>query len=136
MGPRLVMLHRHRGTAPFLKLAEHALHNTWSFDGDAIVVTEPGWIDTLKPLLPQGFYALRRSLSFAGGLWPQGVLVQLGYTREGEPRLFIARREGARQGNHLSFADIGVGIPLEGLSDLAPLIVASDSSDLEPCGRS
>jgi hypothetical protein len=71
----------------------------------------------------QGFYSLRKELAFDGGSWPKGALVQLGYTRIGEPILFIAQQRGQMAENDLFFAESGVKVGNDKLAQLEPLTV-------------
>ncbi len=77
----------------------------------------------------EGFYSLRRELSFDGGKWPKGSLVQLGYTRNADAILFIARVRPRLEENDLFFSDRGVGITRDQLSILEPLTVFEEPSD-------
>ena len=45
------------------------------------------------------------------GTWPKGALVQLGYTRNADPILFIGQVRTKLDENDLWFSDRGVGIP-------------------------
>jgi hypothetical protein len=78
----------------------------------------------------QGFYSLRKQLDFEGGTWPKGTLVQLGYTKTGDPILFIAQLRAARTENALWFSDRGVGLARERLALLEAVGVFT-----EPAGE-
>jgi len=66
----------------------------------------------------EGFYSLRKSLTFEGGEWPKGALVQLGYTKNGDPILFIGQVRAQLQENDLFFSDRGVGVSRQQLAIL------------------
>ena len=61
------------------------------------------WADSLVKLPAEGFYMLRKALAFEGGEWPKAALVQLGYTRAGEPILFIGQVRAQLVENDLWF---------------------------------
>jgi hypothetical protein len=77
---------------------------------------------------PEGFYVLQRELTFDGGNWPKGALLQLGYTRNGDAILFIAQVRAKLEENDLWFSDRGVPIPRQQLSILNPVTVFQDAS--------
>jgi hypothetical protein len=66
---------------------------------------------------------MRRALTFEGGEWPKGALVQLGYTRNADPILFIAQARAQLEENDLFFSDRGVSVTREQLAMLEPLNV-------------
>ena len=78
------------------------------------------WADGFVKMIAEGFYTLRRELSFDGGTWPKGALVQLGYTRNADPILFIGQVRTKLDENDLWFSDRGVGISRDQLSILDP----------------
>jgi hypothetical protein len=55
--------------------------------------------------------------------------VQLGYTKAGDPILFIAQIRAGLEENDLFFADRGVGIARERLAILEPLNVYSEPNE-------
>jgi len=69
---------------------------------------------------------LRKSLSFDGGEWPKAAIVQLGYTRNGDPILFIAQVRAQLAENDLFFSDRGVGITRDQLALLEPVQVFTE----------
>lgn len=115
----LVYFHNHSDSGlPQVLTADHNIFNRWHFHGPGVGVRGLAWLDSLEPTLAEGFYTLRKELSFEGGRWPKGTLVQLGYTREAEPILFIAQVRSKLGENDLWFSDRGVGITREQLSIL------------------
>jgi len=91
-------------------------NNQWRFQMPGIKVPNPdfGWADTLQKLPHEGFYSLTREYSFPnGGRWLENAIVQLGYTRAGDPILFIAQRRSPLVSNDLWFSDKGVRLTLE-----------------------
>ncbi len=126
---RLVHFHGHAGDAPHVVLPVAATHNTWRFATGGVVIRDDAWVETLERLLPEGFYVLSENLLFDGGWWPAGTLLQLGYTRQGEPTVFIAQRRTARADNDLFFSDAGVRIKREDTKKLAPVTVHRERGD-------
>jgi hypothetical protein len=130
----LVYFHNHSDSGlPQVLAPDHNVYNRWHFHGPGIGVRGLAWLETLERTLDEGFYTLRRELSFEGGRWPKGTLVQLGYTREADPVLFIAQVRSKLTENTLWFADRGVGIKRDQLSMLEPVTIfqepAGESSD-------
>lgn len=104
-------------------LPEHNVHNRWRFHRTGLPVLDEGWPETLEPLLPEGYYALTSELSFPGGRWPRGALLQLGYTRTSDPILFLAQQRLHAVENDLFFGEEGVRVPRSELPRLSPLVV-------------
>ena len=105
---RLVFYHNHSEQGPPLVLTPHANeHNVWSFHEKGWLVEDSGWPETLAPLLPQGYYVLKRHIHLARPeeVLPERTLVQLGYDRSGRPILFAAQFSG----NTISFPERGYG---------------------------
>jgi hypothetical protein len=118
----LVYFHNHSDSGlPVVVAPDHNVHNRWHFHGEGIPFRGLSWADSLVKLSAEGFYMLRKVLSFEGGEWPKSALVQLGYTRNGDPILFIAQARAQLEENDLFFSDRGVGITREQLSMLEPL---------------
>ncbi|MEZ4385300.1 MAG: hypothetical protein R3A79_28495 [Nannocystaceae bacterium] len=91
------------------------IHNQWRFQmpGIKVPTRDYGWADSLVKLPHEGFYRLTREYTFPnGGRWLENAIVQLGYTRAGEPILFIAQRRSPLVGNDLWFSDKGVKLDL------------------------
>lgn len=127
---RLVSFHNHSDSGlPSVTLPDHNVHNRWHFHGPPTTFRGLTWADTLQRLPAEGFYTLRKEISFDGGKWPKGTLVQLGYTQEGQPILFIGRVRARLDENDLYFSDRGVGIKREQLSTLEPVTVFQEPSD-------
>jgi hypothetical protein len=120
----LVYFHNHSESGlPQVLAPDHNIYNRWHFHGPGVAVRGLSWTETLHKTPEEGFFALRRELVFEGGKWPKGTLVQLGYTREADPILFIAQVRGKLDENDLWFSDRGVGITREQLSVLEPVTV-------------
>lgn len=123
----LVYFHNHSDSGlPVVVVPEHNVHNRWHFHGAGIPFRGLSWADSLVKLPAEGFYMLRRALTFEGGEWAKSALVQLGYNRNADPILFIAQVRAQLQENDLFFGDNGVGVPREQLSILEPLQVFSE----------
>lgn len=128
---RLVYFHNHseRGL-PRVIVPDHMVCNRWHFHGEGITFRALSWAESLHKLPAQGYYVLAAVFRFRGGAWPKGALVQLGYSRHGEPILFIAQRRADSRDNLLSFSERGVRMPDEGLSGLqGPLTVYTDRGE-------
>ena len=118
----LVYFHNHSDSGlPVVIAPEHNVMNRWHFHGAGIPFRGLSWADSLKKIPQEGFYMLRKDLTFDGGSWPKGTLVQLGYTRNGDPILFIAQQRASLEENDLFFSDRGVGVAENVLANLEPL---------------
>lgn len=104
-----------------LFVPERGAHNRWHFPGPPFVVRDTVWLDSLVPLRPQGHYFLSSPLAFDGGTWPARALVQLGYSRLGEPMLFLAQLRAERRDNVLQFGGEGVRVNDDDLARLEPV---------------
>ena len=128
----LVYFHNHslaggESELPCVVLPDHNVFNRWHFHGAGTSFHSLAWADSLVRLPREGFYSLRKQLDFdagdGAGSWPKGTLVQLGYTRTGDPILFIAQQRASLEENDLLFSDRGVGIPHGKLAALEPINV-------------
>ncbi len=120
----LVYFHNHSDSGlPVVILPDHNVHNRWHFHGSGIPFRGLSWADSLVKLPAEGFYMLRKSLTFEGGEWPKAALVQLGYTRNADAILFIGQVRAQLQENDLFFSDRGVSVEREKLAILEPLQV-------------
>ena len=120
----LVYFHNHSDAGlPVVIAPDHNILNRWHFHGEGIPFRGLAWADSLVRLPAEGFYMLRKGLDFDGGSWPKATLVQLGYTRDGDPILFIAQQRAELDENDLFFSDRGVGIAREQLALLEALNV-------------
>ena len=123
----LVYFHNHSDSGlPVVTAPDHNILNRWHFHGAGIPFRGLSWADSLVKLPSEGFYMLRKGLDFEGGSWPKGTLVQLGYTRTGDPILFIAQIRASLDENDLWFSDKGVGISREKLALLEQLQVFAE----------
>jgi hypothetical protein len=115
----LVYFHNHSDSGlPVVIVPEHNVLNRWHFHGAGIPFRGLSYADSLERVMDEGFYMLRKGLEFDGGSWPKGTLVQLGYTRTGDPILFIAQLRAELQENDLLFSDRGVGVTRQQLAIL------------------
>ncbi len=120
----MVYFHNHSDSGlPVVIVPDHNIQNRWHFHGAGIPFRGLSWADTLIKLPAEGFYMLRKGLDFEGGSWPKATLTQLGYTKTGDPILFIAQQRASMEENDLFFSDRGVGISREQLSMLEQLSV-------------
>ncbi len=123
----MVYFHNHSDSGlPVVIPPEHNIFNRWHFHGSGLPFRGLSWADSLTKLLPEGFYMLRKPLTFDAGEWPKGTLTQLGYNRNGDPILFIAQVRAQLTENSLFFNDRGVGIKREQLSMLEPLQIFAE----------
>ncbi|UQA57921.1 hypothetical protein [Polyangium aurulentum] len=126
----IVYFHNHSDSGlPQVLTPDHNIHNRWHFHGPAIEFRGLNWAGSLRKLTPEGFYTLRRELTFEGGSWPKGAIVQLGYTRDGEGILFIARVRSALDENDLFFSDRGLKIKRDQMNILEPAPVFVEPDD-------
>jgi hypothetical protein len=127
----LVYFHNHSDSGlPVVLAPDHNVMNQWHFHGAGTPFRGLSWADSLIKMPEQGFYVLRKQLDFEGGSWPKDTLVQLGYTKAGEPILFIGQQRAARTENSLFFSERGVPLARERLSLLEPVNVY-----VEPAGE-
>jgi len=123
----LVYFHNHSDSGlPVVIAPEHNVLNRWHFHGGGLQFRGLSWADSLVKLPAEGFYMLRKALSFEGGEWPKATLVQLGYTRTADPILFIAQVRAQLDENDLFFSDRGVGVSREQLALLEQLQVFAE----------
>jgi hypothetical protein len=126
----LVYFHNHSDSGlPQVIAPDHNILNRWHFHGPGVEFRGLSWAASLKPLSPEGFYTLRSRIPFEGGEWPKGTLVQLGYNKDADPILFIARVRAKLQENDLWFSDRGVAIKREQLNILEPASVYTEPAD-------
>jgi hypothetical protein len=130
----LVYFHNHsanNGPLPSVIPPDHNIHNRWHFHQEGALdnIRSPSWVESLEKVPEQGFYTLRRELPLDNGSWPKGSIVQLGYTKNADPILFIAQQRAVLQENDLFFSDKGVGIKREQLSVLEPAAIYADPGD-------
>jgi len=125
----LVYFHNHSDSGlPQVLAPDHNVLNRWHFHGPGVEFRGLSWADSLVKVPVEGFYVLKRELAFDGGSWPKGALVQLGYTRNADPILFIAQLRGKLDENDLWFSDRGVGVPREQMSILDQVTVFQEQT--------
>ncbi len=123
----LVYFHNHSDSGlPVVISPDHNILNRWHFHGAGVPFRGLSWADSLAKIPAEGFYMLRKGLEFDGGSWPKGTLVQLGYTRTGDPILFIGQVRAQLDENDLFFSDKGVGITRDQLALLEQLQVFAE----------
>ena len=123
----IVYFHNHSDSGlPVVIPPDHNIMNRWHFHGAGIPFRGLSWADSLAKIPAEGFYMLRKGLEFDGGSWPKGTLVQLGYTRTGDPILFIGQIRAQLDENDLFFSDKGVGITRDQLALLEQLQVFAE----------
>jgi hypothetical protein len=118
----LINFHNHSDSGePVVHLPVFASFNRWQWSKDEHPVRERTWLESLRPLLLEGYYLLTEDLEFDKAKWPARSLVQLGYDRTGAAIVFLAQRRFHLAENTLFFAD--KGMPLEDLGVLERLVV-------------
>jgi hypothetical protein len=136
----LVYFHNHSdpagGGLPQVIVPDHNIHNRWHFHGPGVAFRTSSWAESIVKVLEQGFYVLRGDLVFDGGSWPRGALVQLGYTRNAEPILFIAQARANLEENDLFFSDKGVKVTNDKLSLLDRVTVFEEPGGAHTAGDS
>jgi len=126
----LVYFHNHSDSGlPCVLPPDHNIHNRWHFHGPQIEFRGLQWVESLQKVPTEGFYTLRQKLTFEGGEWPKGALVQLGYTRSADPILFIARVRARLSENDLWFSDRGVPLKRDQLALLEPASVYTEPTE-------
>lgn len=126
----LVYFHNHSDSGlPVVLTPDHNVHNRWHFHGPAIEFRGLAWANTLQKVPEEGFFTLKKELAFEGGSWPRNALVQLGYTRNGDPILFMARVRSSLAENDLFFSDKGLKITRDQLSILDRANVFIEEAD-------
>lgn len=129
VAPNLLILIRTDGEfAPAsVLLPVQNVHNQWRFQmpGVKIPKVDYGWGSSLVKLPHEGFYRLTREFKFGdNGRWLPNAIVQLGYTRAGEPILFIAQRRNPPVANDLFFSDKGVKVEHSDISGPTSMLEA------------
>lgn len=135
----LVYFHNHSDSGlPVVLTPDHNVLNRWHFHGPPIEFRGLQWASTLQKMPEEGFFTLKKDLSFDGGSWPRNALVQLGYTRAGEPILFMARVRARLEENDLWFSDKGLKITRDQLSvlDRANVHIEDDDPSGHGAGQS
>lgn len=129
----LVYFHNHSesGPLPSVLTPDHNIHNRWHFHGPPITFRGLDWAGSLQKVPEEGFFTLRKELPFpdGSGSWPKNALVQLGYTRQADPILFMARVRSRLDENDLFFSDKGLKITRDQLSLLERANVHVEEDD-------
>lgn len=102
---RLVLFHGHsKQGLPIVMLPRACENNRWAFYERGYLVRDPQFPSTLKPRRSEGFYVLGQSLHVNDGIViPRKTLVQLSYSMQGTPILYMGRFEG----NTITFPEAG-----------------------------
>ena len=108
---RLIQFHNHSEQGPPLVLLPRVnQHNRWTFRPKGFLISDLGFIKTLKHLPAEGLYSLHKHVHIGtANVLPDNSLVQLGYNRKGDGILFVAEFLGRT----IQFADSGYRIPDE-----------------------
>ena len=87
----MVYFHNHSPAGPpIVLLPNKNAHNRWSFQEHGHLIEDSSYINAMKPIPPEGFYQLKQHLHLdKEKVLPEHTIVQLGYTRTGEPILFL-----------------------------------------------
>ena len=101
----MVYFHNHSEAGPPLVLLPSTnTNNRWTFQNQGHLIQDDGFINAMTAIPPEGFYRLQQHLHIdQNKTIPEQALVQLGYTRTGEPILFVPSLEGP----NLSFPKTG-----------------------------
>lgn len=129
----LVYFHNHPDSLPSVLPPDHNVHNRWHFHGPAIEFRGFSWAESLQKVPEEGFYTLKKDVALdptATNMWRKGTLVQLGYTRQADPILFIAQVRARLAENDLWFSERGLKVTREQLVGmLEPVIIYQEPSD-------
>jgi hypothetical protein len=124
---RLVSFHNHGNPGPGVYLPSGWTQNRATFHAKGIPIPDEAWVDSLEPLLPEGFYRVEQAFTCCEKhcrTFEAEQLVQLGYTAQGEPLLFAPewRPEG------FALPAKGTRVGREKLGRLVPLRVPGTSA--------
>jgi hypothetical protein len=120
---RLVFFHNHGEPGPGIYLPSTWQLNRAQWHETGHTLPSPEWAESLEPLPQEGLYRVRESFACCAKRcrnYESELLVQLGYTAEAMPLLFVP--EWTEAG--LAIPDLGVPIDADRLAALAPLTVA------------
>lgn len=101
----MIYFHNHSETGPpIVLLPDTNTNNRWAFQDQGHLIEDKKFISSMKAIPSEGFYRLQHHLHIdQNKTIPEQALVQLGYTRTGEPILFVPSLEGSS----LSFPKTG-----------------------------
>ncbi len=101
----MIYFHNHSEAGPPLVLLPSAnTNNRWTFQDNGHLIQDDDFIKSMKAIPAEGFYHLHQHLHIdENKSIPEQALVQLGYTRTGEPILFVPSLDGA----NLTFPQTG-----------------------------
>lgn len=89
---RLVYFHNHGDPGPGVYLPTGWRQNRALFDAEGVLLPGRWWAATLDPLAAEGFYRVRETFHCCERrcrAFEVDLLVQLGYTAEAEPLVFV-----------------------------------------------
>ncbi len=120
---RLVHFHNHSHAGkPMVLLPKENASNTWTFNTNGYLIDKEGWVRSLQPLKPEGFYLTAEPFQTRTELLvAPGQIVQLGYNRNAEPLVFFPQRD--KGGNSLVFPAKGMVISSQVYASLQPVSV-------------
>lgn len=121
---RLVYFHNHGNPGPGVYLPESWSANRARFSKSGTTLTDENLAFTLEPLHAEGLYRVRTPITCCDKkcrTYPEELLVQLGYNREGESILFVPQWSDTG----LAFPEMGNKLDTDRLAELAPLKVST-----------
>ena len=128
----LVFFHNHGDPGPGVYLPTAWSLNRAQWDDTGHTIPSPEWAASLAPLSAEGLYRVRESFTCCAKRcrsYEPDLLVQLGYTAEGVPLLFVPEWSDAG----LAIPELGVQIDEDRLRCLAPLrVVEAEGHDGPP----
>ncbi len=89
---RLVSFHNHGNPGPGVYLPSGWTQNRATFHSQGHTLPDAAWAESLEPLLPEGFYRVEQAFPCCEKhcrTFEADLLVQLGYTGEAVPLLFV-----------------------------------------------
>src|SRR5262245_17577883 len=126
---RLVYFHNHGDPGPGIYLPAGWSLNRVQWEERGHPIASPQWAASLAPLAAEGLYRVREAFSCCAKRcrsYEPELLVQLGYTAEAVPLLFVP--EWTASG--LAIPELGVKIDEDRLRALAPLrVVEAEASE-------
>jgi len=129
----LVFFHNHGDPGPGVYLPSGWAANRAVWDETGHTVPSEEWVETLEPLLDEGFYRVVETFACCEQrcrVYEADLLVQLGYDAEARALLFVPEWTDAG----LALPELGLAIDEDRLALLAALRVAED--DDEPASSS
>jgi hypothetical protein len=95
-----------------LRLPSHQEHHRWVFHDKTYTIRSADYVQSLVARPAEGIYVTARPLPMsADWVIPERSLTSLGYSLQGQPIFYFAKREGA----HIHFPAVGYRFPEEAL---------------------